>query len=91
MEWMVLDGLRIRGRFGLTHKTNEADRYYPTTHSKFADVEDITKRGSYEVNNGKETVLSGDINLNYAHSFNEKHNIFLMQDTRFLRQNAARK
>ena len=76
MEWMVLDGLRIRGRFGLTHKTNEADRYYPTTHSKFADVEDITKRGSYEVNNGKETVLSGDINLNYAHSFNEKHNIF---------------
>lgn len=77
LEWMILEGLRVRGRFGITHKTNDADRYYPTTHSKFANETDINKKGSYEVNNGKETILSGDINLNYSRSFRDKHNIFL--------------
>ena len=77
MEWTVVEGLRIRGRFGFSYKVNDADRYYPRTHTIFKDVQDVLKRGKYEVNNGKETTLSGDINLNYARTFNDKHNIFV--------------
>lgn len=77
MEWTVLEGLRIRGRFGFSYKVNDADRYYPRTHTIFKDEKEVLKRGRYEVNNGKETTLSGDINLNYARTFKEKHNIFV--------------
>lgn len=65
-------------RIGITTKKNEADSYYPANHTKFEDYskEDFFRKGSYQLNNGKSSDLSGDFNINYSKSI-DKHYLFL--------------
>lgn len=79
LEWTVVDGLRLRGKLGITVKNNDADNYYPASHSKFAKYtgEDAARKGSYQVNNGKSSTLSGELLLNYYKQFKERHNLFV--------------
>lgn len=77
VEWTVVEGLRLRARFGISHKTNSADRFYTADHNRYADINDLGNKGEYEVNHGKELLLSGDFYVNYARTFAEKHNIFI--------------
>lgn len=79
LEWTVMEGLRLRGRLGITLKNSSADRYYPASHSKFASFkgEDAARKGSYQVNGGKSSVLDAELLLNYYRLFREKHNLFV--------------
>lgn len=79
LEWTIIEGLRLRGKLGITVKNNDADQYYPASHSKFANFkgEDAARKGSYQVNNGKSSTLSGELLLNYYKQFREKHNLFV--------------
>lgn len=79
LEWTIIEGLRLRGKLGITVKNNDADRYFPASHSKYADYKDenVIRKGSYQVNNGKSSTLSGELLLNYYKHFNEKHNVFV--------------
>jgi TonB-linked SusC/RagA family outer membrane protein len=78
-EYQIKEGLKVRGRFSVTKKSNSADRYYPTTHSKFSSysASDMHRKGQYEVNYGSNDKLSGDIYVNYNKTINDKHNLFL--------------
>lgn len=64
---------------GITVKNNDADQFYPASHSKFANYkgENAARKGSYQVNNGKSSTLSGELLLNWYKQFNEKHNLFI--------------
>lgn len=78
-EYEISSGLKVRARFSVTKKNNSADRYYPTTHSKFASYStaDIQRKGQYEVNYGNSDKISGDIYANYSKTINDKHNFFI--------------
>lgn len=79
LEWTIIEGLRLRGKLGITVKNNDADQFYPASHSKFANYtgENAVRKGSYQVNNGKSSTLSGELLLNWYKQFNEKHNLFV--------------
>ncbi len=74
-EWTINPDWKATVRLGAEQKRNDADSYYPARHSKFASYrnEDRKRRGQYILENGKQTQLSGDININYNHTFGLHH------------------
>lgn len=77
-EWTITPDWKAVVRLGAQHKRNDSDEYYPANHSRFADFtspELKPRRGLYILENGKQTQLSGDLNINYNHSFGN-HNLF---------------
>lgn len=78
IEWMILTGLKATGRFGISEKRTKADEFYPANHLKFRTYsdEDFFRRGSYQINEGTNKVLTGDLNVTYSKVFGEKHYVF---------------
>lgn len=78
IEWTIREGLKLTGRLGISEKRNSADEYYPGNHLKFRDLNDdeYFRRGSYQMNEGKDKRLTGDANINYSKPIGEKHYIF---------------
>lgn len=78
-EWTIIPDLKTILRIGAQQKRNDVDEYYPANHSRFATYTKGTslwnRRGLYVMENGKQTQLSGDLNVNYNHSFG-KHHVF---------------
>lgn len=77
-EWTPLEGLKTIARVGISEQNNNADSFYPSTHSMFAEYtssELINRRGKYILENGKSSQVSADLNVNYNKSFG-KHSIF---------------
>jgi TonB-linked SusC/RagA family outer membrane protein len=75
VEWTMAPGLRAITRLGVDVKNSGADEFYPASHTRFAsyiyDSEEMSKRkGSYQVNNGKSSFVSGDVNLSYSRERN---------------------
>ncbi|WP_202923392.1 SusC/RagA family TonB-linked outer membrane protein [Pontibacter pudoricolor] len=78
LEWSILPELRAVARVGIDVKNNDADEFYPSAHTSFEGFvgEDMGKRkGSYQLNNGESSYLSGDLNINYSKEVN-KHFYF---------------
>lgn len=76
-QWFVFSGLKITGRFGLTESRNRSDRFYPANHLKFLKYEDLTKKGSYTLENGESHTLSGKFDIQYNKNFKGVHDIFV--------------
>ena len=77
-EWTPLEGLKATARVGLSQQNNNADSFYPSTHSMFASYTSddlINRRGKYILENGQSSQVSADLNVNYNKSFG-KHSIF---------------
>lgn len=68
LEWTILEGLKATTRLGIDIINNDADEFYPASHTRFDSysIEDANRKGSYQVNNGKGQTLSGDLNVNYS-------------------------
>ncbi|WP_316816972.1 SusC/RagA family TonB-linked outer membrane protein [Pedobacter nyackensis] len=78
LEWSPLPGLRATTRLGVDIKNSDADEFYPSSHTRFVDFttdEELQRKGSYQVNNGKGQTLSGDLNVNYGKTI-DKHVLF---------------
>lgn len=77
LEWTMLPGLKATSRIGIDVKNSQADEFYPAGHTRFDSYsdEDALRRGSYQVNNGKSSYLSGDLNVNYSKTI-DKHFYF---------------
>lgn len=78
-EYTFNTELKLRTRISINKKNNSADRYYPATHSLFATIStaNAQRKGQYEVNYGIRDGLAADMNLNYAKTINDDHNIFI--------------
>nr|WP_320059556.1 SusC/RagA family TonB-linked outer membrane protein [uncultured Bacteroides sp.] len=77
-EWQMTPAWKTTFRFGASQKRNDADDFYPSTHSMFATYiseEEQLKRGKYLMENGKSNSISGDLNINYNKIFG-KHTLF---------------
>lgn len=78
VEWSVWQGLKATLRFGITEKRTSADEFYPANHLKFNNYsgDDFFRKGSYQINNGTQKKLSGDLNVRYSVAIKERHYIF---------------
>jgi len=78
VEWMIVMGWKVTGRFGVTEKRVRADEFYPANHLKFRgnSGDDLFRKGSYKMNEGEEKRLSGDVNMQFSKEFAEKHYVF---------------
>lgn len=74
LEWSIIPGLKATTRIGIDIKNSDANEFYPSSHTKFEFTKDEQK-GTYQVNNGKSSKLSGDLNVNYSKEVN-KHFYF---------------
>lgn len=78
-EWTIIPDLKATLRLGAEQKRNDVNEYYPANHSKFAQytkgTAEWSRRGEYTMENGKQTQLSADLNVNYNHAFG-KHHLF---------------
>ena len=75
LEWNIIPNLKATTRIGVDLKRNDGDEFYPSSHTKFeyltyatAPLDLLVRAGSYQVNNGKSSGVSGDFNLNYSKS-----------------------
>ena len=88
IEWNIIEGLTLRGQFGITSTTNHSDYFLPAEHSYFtidnANIyntdEGFFRRGRYEYSTGKAYSYSGNITLSYSKLFNEKHQVYVGLD-----------
>lgn len=74
-EWQASKSWKTTTRIGISEKRNDADSFYPSLHSTFAQVNDILKRGKYILENGKSSSISADLNINYNNQIG-KHTLF---------------
>lgn len=75
VEWDVLPSIKTVARVGIDLKRSDADEFYPGQHTRFDDYTDSSRKGSYQLNNGKSSYLSGDFNVQYSKSI-QKHFLF---------------
>ena len=79
LEWKVMPGLKATTRIGVDIKNSDGDEFYPSSHTKFEYLNNIEngdlRKGSYQVNNGKSSDISGDFNANYTKTI-KKHFYF---------------
>lgn len=75
LEWDVLPSIKTIARVGIDIKRSDADEFYPGQHTSFDNYTDDSRKGSYQVNNGKSSYLSGDFNVQYSKSI-KKHFVF---------------
>ncbi|EOR96294.1 TonB-dependent receptor [Arcticibacter svalbardensis MN12-7] len=73
LEWTMLPGLKATTRVGIDLRNTDADEFFPSDHTMFDTYtgDDLIRKGSYQVNNGKSTNLSGDLNVNYSKQVNK--------------------
>ncbi|MDN3667577.1 SusC/RagA family TonB-linked outer membrane protein [Algibacter miyuki] len=84
LEWDILPSIKTVARFGIDLKRSDADVFLPSQHSVFDNSNLIgiillgsqdSYKGSYIVNNGKSSNVSGDLNVQYSKSI-QKHFLF---------------
>ena len=78
IEWRPINGLTLKGSFGINVQNDTSDFYLPPEHSTFngyAD-EDQFRKGTYKYTTGKRTRYNASFTANYSKIFAEKHQIY---------------
>ncbi|WP_127131216.1 SusC/RagA family TonB-linked outer membrane protein [Pseudoflavitalea rhizosphaerae] len=77
LEYFISKSLKLVGRFGFANTVNGSDEFLPGNHTSFIGLigENMFRKGSYNKGNGKASMVSGDLNLNYSGSWG-KHSVF---------------
>jgi TonB-linked SusC/RagA family outer membrane protein len=80
--WNILPELRFNGRVSFSNTNTEADRFLPSAHNSFAQVDNTAAfdpnsilRGSYAITSGLRNLLNTTLTLSYNRVFN-KHSIY---------------
>lgn len=79
LQWFVTTGLKMTARLGLTERRDRRDFFYPASHLKFSKYseEDFARKGSYELEQGTQSNMSGKLDIQYNKNFNEVHDFYL--------------
>lgn len=77
LEWTLNNSLKVIGRVGFTNTVNGTEVFLPGSHTRFNSLtgDNLFLKGSYDKGNGKSSMLSSDINLNYSKVWG-KHILF---------------
>ena len=66
IDWNIGKGFRVVGRMGITKQNDERDLFLPAQHTSFANITDITKKGSYTKENSKFFSYDGSLQMEYS-------------------------
>ncbi len=88
IEWNIIEGLTLRGQFGITSRTDHSDEFLPKDHSYFTieneDVymteEGFFRRGRYTYDYGQTNNYNGRVTLSYSKLFDERHQLYVGLD-----------
>ena len=78
-EYQLSDGIKVVGRFGIDTQRNQYEDFKPADHTDYADAsseDDIIRRGCYNMTNGSSTTFSGDLSVQFNHTFADRHDVF---------------
>jgi TonB-linked SusC/RagA family outer membrane protein len=77
LEWTMNSNLKLVGRVGFSNTINGSEVFYPGSHTKFIGytADNLFLKGSYDKGNGKASMVSSDLNLNYSKVWG-KHSVF---------------
>lgn len=78
LQWFVTNGFKVTARMGLTERRDRKDNFYPANHLKFYNYseEDKTRKGSYDLEQGTQSNLSGKLDLQYNKNFADVHDFY---------------
>lgn len=89
-EWNIIEGLTLRGQFGITSTTNHSDTFLSpkdsyftsdeATADEFATGEGYFRRGSYTYGTGRNYNYNGNVTLSYSNVFLDKHQLYVGLD-----------
>ncbi len=84
VDWNIMEGLKLRGQFGLTKKTTDGEVYVSPFSSQYMynsngeiSIAPVEKRGSLSVSNGKSMYMTGNMTLNYNKMIADKHLLYV--------------
>ena len=88
IEWDIIDGLTLRGQFGITTTNSHSDNFLPKEHSYFTvdnaeeynTDEGFFRRGRYQYGTGTSNSYSGNVTLSYNDLFADKHQLYVGLD-----------
>lgn len=89
IEWKIIEGLTLRGQFGIASKNSHSDYFLPAEHSYFttgtraeiyATDEGFFRRGRYQYGTGNSVNTTGNITLSYNKLFRDKHSLYVGLD-----------
>lgn len=89
VEWKILEGLTLKGQFGITTNNNHSDYFLPAGHSYFTtgvnkDIYDTEegffRQGRYKYGTGKNDSYNVNVTLSYSKLFAEKHQLYVGLD-----------
>lgn len=89
IEWKIIEGLTLKGQFGITTNNNHSDYFLPAEHSYFTTgtrkniyetEEGFFRKGRYEYGTGKFNNYNVNVTLAYSKLFAEKHQLYVGLD-----------
>lgn len=85
LEYRFKNYMKVTGRFGITLRTDQRDKFTPATHTMFLSYDEgaESRKGSYSLTEGDRTVFSGDLNMSYTREFNDRHFLMVGVQTSF--------
>lgn len=75
LDWTILSGLRLVGRFNFTKNTTNSDAFKSPYLTEYTNT-DVNEKGSYTKGQDKNFTMGGDLNLSYSHAIADKHIFF---------------
>lgn len=76
-EYTPVNVFKVRARFGLTYTKEDNEKFISREDTRYDEIKDETKKGSYTAKTTDETKYEGELTLTYAQVFN-KHQINLV-------------
>ena len=79
IDWTIIEGLILRGQFGISSNIGTSDKFLPAAHSAFAKYtgDDIMRKGSYTKGDSHTNNIDGNITLSYNKLFADKHLLYV--------------
>ncbi len=82
VEWIIMEGLRLRGKLGYSTTRSTSDVFLPAEHSTFSSktyntAEGILRKGRYTYGNGFDDYYNADLTLSYNKTFADKHQFYV--------------
>jgi len=77
LEWTLNQNIKVIGRVGFTNAVNGTEVFLPGSHTRFNSFigDNLFLKGTYDKGNGKSTMVSSDVNVNYSKVWG-KHVLF---------------
>jgi len=85
IDWTIGNGFRVIGRFSITKQTDEADQFFPPSHTMFASQTNYTLKGLYNKSWSDFTGFEGGLQLDYNRKIG-KHQFFSSTGTSIAQQ-----